>query len=157
MKREPFLSALRSGHHSALVVGMVIQQCFDKIQCDAAEEVFRGLPEMVAVFFHSELKPHFASEESIIQVFRDRLDKKHSQRIYSDHRYLISLIQDGSLEALNEFAVFLAAHIQFEEEEFYPTLEKILQPGEKQAVALYFEKTLPSFSEIEREKEPKPG
>lgn len=152
MEREKFLSGLRSGHHSALVIGMLIQQSYNKVQCNAAEDAIWGLHDMADCFFQTELKPHFAAEESLMAVFGKILNKKIKERILSEHRYMISLIQDGSLEALNEFAVVLAAHIYFEETEYYPILEKILKPEEKQAVALYFEKTLPSLEVVRKEK-----
>jgi hemerythrin len=157
MRKDLFLKPLKNGHHSALAMGLLIQQCAEKIQCDASNDALLGLREMVLVFFYSELKPHFATEESLMKTFGNRLNKGHSQRIRSEHSRMTILVQEGSLGALVEFSYLQAAHIEFEEKEFFTVLGDKLHPYEKEAVALYLGQTLPSNPVAELEKEASPG
>jgi hypothetical protein len=157
MNDEQFLAMLKFGHRFALCVGRVIRECAAKVQCDASLDALRGLPEMVGAFAANELKPHFAPEESLLGVFGARLDPQDDQRIRSEHRYMVSLIQDGSLEALNEFAGVMENHVRFEEEKFYPLLGKKTLPEEKRPSFCISRKPFFPASNMNRKRDrPKP-
>lgn len=144
MKREKFLMALTGMHHEALLVCQNIETACAIIRGDGMGHALEDLTEKVGYFFNKRLKPHLKAEEKITKALgpHSNAKKEDIQRLFTEHGRLKALLREGSLESLETFSKELKAHVQFEEWELFPLLEKNLTAEEKQAAALELEKTL---------------
>ena len=127
MKRSAALAPLSRDHHHALVVSMALVR--------ASEGTGRSSAQLFADFIVEHEARHFALEEELLlpAVSAGERGRLLGERIRADHRYLCQAAeqlrgaaQAPSIELLHELGSRLRAHVQLEERELFPYLEKTL-------------------------------
>jgi hemerythrin-like domain-containing protein len=130
MKRSEALAPLSRDHHVALVVAAVLERA-DRQGIDDATARFVD-------FCRSHELSHFALEEAVLlpAVGDDERGQAHASRVLEDHAYLRDALErlrraDASrdLGFVHEVGARLRAHVRVEEREFFPYLEKTLDPA----------------------------
>ena len=142
MKREKFLWPLTQGHHGGLMAARNALTRLAAIGSEEGEEL-RELSREVSDFFKMDLKDHFLGEDGLLRVFCARAgeDDIDAARIRKEHQVLQDLAGSSKREDMRRFAELLISHIHFEEDVFFPRVEKVLGPEDKVQV----EKGLLSF------------
>jgi hemerythrin-like domain-containing protein len=130
MKRHEALAPLSRDHHVALVVARELSRASPDRAEAAAKRFVRFLVEY-------ELK-HFALEESVLlPALPDHAEASTlAGRVREDHEHLraaMRQLQDSpraaNVESLHDLGAFLLAHVQMEERELFPYLERSLEPA----------------------------
>jgi hemerythrin-like domain-containing protein len=125
MKRHPALVPLSRDHHHALVLARRLKQATGEGASDAARAFLAQWEE--------EEREHFRVEEEILlpayAAYGD-LDQPAVVRALLDHvlirRDAGRLGDAPSLEVLHELGARLAAHVELEERELFPLIERAL-------------------------------
>jgi hemerythrin-like domain-containing protein len=125
MKRHPALVPLSRDHHHALVIARRLRQA---TAADAADSTRAFL-----VHWEEEEQAHFRLEEEILlPAYAARGDVGHPAiaRALLDHvmvrRDVLRLAEAPPLEVVHELGARLAAHVEFEEHELFPLIERTL-------------------------------
>lgn len=124
MKRHPSLVAYSREHHEALVLARRIERAAG----DAAAR--RSLCARVLEHYDVELALHFEAEEAHLLPGVAAVHPMLAARVREDHaalRGLIDRIGRQDDEALGAFATLLAEHTRFEEREFFPAYESLVE------------------------------
>jgi hemerythrin-like domain-containing protein len=131
-RRHDALVPLTHDHHHALHNLRLLLQAADE---GTEERVAAALA--FAEFFASHSVQHFREEEEEIFPLVIRLPDAPAEgitRIVSEHVMLHALVRElreqaaageASPETMNELAALLRQHIRFEEDELFPTIERI--------------------------------
>lgn len=124
MKRHPSLVAYSREHHEALVLARRIERAAG----DAAAR--RSLCARVLEHYDTELALHFEAEEAHLLPGVAAAYPTLAARVIDDHAALRGLVQrigGHDDEALGAFAALLAEHTRFEEREFFPAYESLVE------------------------------
>lgn len=130
MKRSKALAPLSREHHEALVVARELTRATPETAVAAAERFVRFLAQ-------HELA-HFAAEErALLPVLgSDEPERSLARRLREDHEYLRDAMRRLRAASVEPTAVFaeevgarLRAHVQMEERELFPHLERTLDPA----------------------------
>lgn len=133
MKRHPALVPLSRDHHHALVIARRLRRATDEDAADAARAFLAHWEE--------EEQTHFRSEEEILlPAYAARGDINHPAvaRSLLDHvliRRDARLLEHAPpLAALHELGARLAAHVELEEHDLFPLIERTLSESELAAL-----------------------
>jgi ketosteroid isomerase-like protein len=130
MKRSEALAPLSRDHHVALVVAAVLERA-DREGIDAAAARF-------VEFLTAHELSHFAQEEALLlpAVGDDDTGRALVARVLDDHAYLRDALErlrradaPKDLGFVHEVGARLRAHVRMEEREFFPYLERTLDPA----------------------------
>jgi hemerythrin-like domain-containing protein len=127
MKRHPALAPLSRDHHKALVIAMTLERAGAEGAREAAERYvdFLGMHEV----------GHFALEEAVLLPVVPAGEPGRSlvERVLDDHRWLREACarlerarEPPDPDRLHELGARLRAHVQLEERELFPYLERSL-------------------------------
>lgn len=123
MKRDTRLQHFSREHHQALVLALRIAKAAD-------EAAITGLLAAVPVFFRDELEAHFAAEErDLLPALAGSANAALAERTLDEHRqmrHVATRIAAGEVPALADFGKLLRAHVQFEEGELFPAVERAM-------------------------------
>lgn len=123
MKRSAALEPLSHDHHAGLVFAAEVRRAL-RAEADPAP-----LADDVAAFWRDHLVPHFRDEEAFVVPLLRTGAAATADRLVQEHEDLRALVQ--SVEAgpdaavLGAFADALVAHIRFEEQDAFPTAERL--------------------------------
>lgn len=144
MKREKFLEILSWEHHDGLVIALRLEKGLD----NGTE--LSTLQTYLNDQWKNALKDHFYNEEQyLIQpVQYYEMESAPIAEMLRQHKMMADLIasmeQKPDAEKIRKFIAALRVHIQFEEKELYPYIEKLLSPELKDKVyrclTLYYKK-----------------
>lgn len=133
MKRHRALVQLSRDHHHALVIARRLRKA---TATDAADATRAFL-----VHWENEEQAHFRVEEEILlPAYAARGDLSHPAiaRALLDHvmvrRDVLRLADAPPLEVVHELGARLAAHVEFEERELFPLIERTLSEPEMAAL-----------------------
>jgi hemerythrin-like domain-containing protein len=130
MKRAAALAPLSRDHHLALVVARELSRATPD-QADTAATRFQQ-------FLAQHELAHFALEETLLlpALPDEQQGRALARRVRDDHDYLRAATrhlqrspQAASVEFLHALGVRLRAHVQMEERELFPYLERTLDPA----------------------------
>jgi hemerythrin-like domain-containing protein len=133
MKREKFLWPLTQGHHGALVAARNVRERLSLLKEGETGSLLE-LSREVRLFFMEDLEGHFQGEENeLLKVFSNHVGPEDPdvKKILEDHRSLRALSKSMTKGELQLFADSLTAHVRFEEDVFFPRVEKMLTEEEK--------------------------
>jgi hemerythrin-like domain-containing protein len=129
MKRSEALAPLSRDHHVALVVARELSR---STEADAEAAATR----FVEFLARHELA-HFALEEAVLlpALGADDPATEFGRRVREDHEFLRSAMRrleksPRSLALVHDTGARLRAHVQMEERELFPYLERTLEPAE---------------------------
>jgi hypothetical protein len=125
MRRDVRLRELSRDHHHALVLARYIEAL-----C-AREAVDADAVALVRERFDSEIRPHFATEDILLDALEGRGVDELVSRTRDEHTTMLRLLERASTTdapCLCELARLLADHVRFEERELYPACEERLPP-----------------------------
>jgi iron-sulfur cluster repair protein YtfE (RIC family) len=135
-RRHESLIPLSREHHYGLLVCLRIHRGIEKHKADL--DWLSQRAEKVIRFFESDLKTHFAVEETIVFPAMSEIEETSTviEKLIEEHRAITSLIQRlqqvrGLLQLsrlLREFANLLEAHIRREERVLFPCYERNIPP-----------------------------
>jgi hemerythrin-like domain-containing protein len=146
MKREKFLWPLTQAHHEALMLAKRIRE---QIASSISEpSVGDTLCQAVQLFWDHELKPHFENENVLVKLFQNHVEASDSDvvKILQEHERLSAWGGAPTVDVLKSFADLLTVHIRFEEDVFFPRIEKKLLPEEKKEIGALLLKSRPAAS-----------
>jgi iron-sulfur cluster repair protein YtfE (RIC family) len=136
MKRVRALAPLSRDHHVALVVARKLSRAGPD-QAQAAGERF------VQFLAEHELR-HFAFEETVLlpALPNEQPARAFASRVRQDHDYLRAALRRlqsptevAGVEVLHDLGARLRAHVQFEERELFPYVERSLDPAVLEQIA----------------------
>ena len=125
MKRAAALIELSREHHAALALALHTRRA-----ALAGGETAEAMAATVIERYRSELRPHFEEEErTLLAPLRQAGETALIERLRNDHDALTAMVraltaQGDRRNQLLAFADRLAAHVRFEEREFFPVLER---------------------------------
>jgi hemerythrin-like domain-containing protein len=130
MKREKFLWPLTQSHHRGLVLAKQVREALSQ---ESSSSQVEALSRRVQELFNEELTQHFWDEEKLITLFEGNQGpgEPESVRLRREHRLLQRWGGEKSAESLRQFAELLTNHIRFEEDVFFPMVEKSLSEAVK--------------------------
>lgn len=139
MKRERFLYPLTHDHHHALVSVLRVKEWLQ--ECPAEGPVPALLKESALRFFTDQLERHFQEEEQYLLPYcgESPEEKKLKDRLQQDHRELRRIKGKQSASEWLEWAKLLREHIRWEEESWFPFLEKKIPGSEKEKLKEIFQ------------------
>jgi len=129
MKRSAALAPLSRDHHHALVIASALAR--------ADDATARSSAMLFADFIREHEARHFALEESLLLPALPDAERARqlAERVLADHRYLQDAARQlrlghpqPSVEVLRSIGARLRTHVQLEERELFPYLEKSLDP-----------------------------
>lgn len=130
MKRAPELRTLSVDHHHALVLA---KKAIEAGRSESVLEIDELWAE-VELKFSTELEPHFAIEEKLIEpALRARGHAELADKLNEDHAALRRFKlpgKGGTGEGLRLFGELLVAHIRFEERELFAVAEEVMSAEE---------------------------
>ncbi len=119
-KRHPGLQPFSRDHHHGLVQVQLLRKASKReepIRQQAADDFIQAWQE--------DIKTHFDEEEQYLLSY---MTEEHKKRILNEHKTLRELAQtiqsQPTSENLLTLSETLKAHIKWEENELFPTLEK---------------------------------
>ncbi|MBU4537612.1 MAG: hemerythrin domain-containing protein [Weeksellaceae bacterium] len=119
MKRHEALVQLSRDHHFGLLLCWKLKEGLKK---DVSVE---RMSKYINLFYHQNLKPHFAEEEETIFLI---LGNSHPliEEAISQHRQFEKMIADGfeTPEQIQVFRDLLELHIRTEERQIFPEIEE---------------------------------
>lgn len=119
MKRHEALVQLSRDHHFGLLLCWKLKEGLKK---DVSVE---RMSKYIHLFYHQNLKPHFAEEEETIFLI---LGNSHPliKEAISQHREFEKMITDGfeTPEQIKIFRDLLELHIRTEERQIFPVIEE---------------------------------
>jgi len=127
MKRSPALAPLSRDHHDALVVAMALTR--------ATAATAHGAALLFAEFIRESEARHFALEEALLlpSLPAGERGRRLAERVLADHRHLLEAAEalrlgerQPTVEFVRELGSRLRAHVQLEERELFPFLERTL-------------------------------
>ena len=125
MKRHPALASLSRDHHHALVLAQKLRR--------ATEEAIPAAALAFLSHWEAEESLHFRVEEEILlPAYAEHGDLRHPAitRMLEDHvrirRDADLLARQPSLLLLHQLGTQLAEHVQFEEHEVFPLIERTI-------------------------------
>jgi hemerythrin-like domain-containing protein len=141
MKRNIQLQPLSRQHHNGLLASLLLKKGLGK------KAALEELTNFIHFIWADELEIHFRQEETVLlPALAGNKDFPHelTDKLLEDHRYLAGIaqsIQSGSIdeEAIAQFAQRLEQHIRFEEREFFPRAEEVLNESELKAIGAQLE------------------
>ncbi len=129
MKRHPALVPLSRDHHHALVIARALRRA----TADTAAEAARTF----LAHWEAEERLHFRLEEEVLlPAYAADGDPSHPVvvRVLRDHmlirRDADRVAAHAALEQLHELGDRLAAHVELEEQELFPLIERTLPEPE---------------------------
>lgn len=130
MDRNENLHPLDWDHHYGLVVAQQLAGCEEE---EDSQEV-QDLKSKFLKQWHNHLKKHFRQEEDYLLPMIEVEVSNHPKniRVLKEHIHIKSLVYklENELEALpgllREIGNTLQAHIKFEERQFFPEVEQLL-------------------------------
>ena len=123
MPRIGPLLALSRDHHGALVIGR------DAKRAGAGNDSAVWLETLARVEEHWRLSmaAHFAEEERLISLAKEKLDADAVARVLSEHAELRVLATGPCMleprARLSRFGELVSAHVRYEERIFFPQLQ----------------------------------
>ncbi len=124
---------MTQGHHGALVAARNIRDRLSKLN-EGEKNTLVVLSQEISGLFARDLEPHFrGEEEELLKVFENHVgsDDSDIKKILQDHQTIRALSTSVTQKDLQLFADTLTAHIRFEEDVFFPRVEKTLTEEEK--------------------------
>jgi hemerythrin-like domain-containing protein len=130
VKRSSALAPLSRDHHHALVIASALSR--------ATEATAGSAARLFEDFIAEHERVHFALEESLLlpalpEGARGRL---LAERVRQDHRHLEEMAKQlerdsvrPTAELAHSIGVRLRGHVQMEERELFPYLERVLDPA----------------------------
>lgn len=126
MKRHAALQALSREHHTALVLALACARAASS----GSDEIILAASERVVRQFDTDLDPHFHQEEdALLPLLRDAGQDELVRRTLDDHallRAMVKMSRERNTTCLGEFAKTLSDHVRFEEQELFPTAERVV-------------------------------
>ncbi len=129
MKRHPALQPLSRDHHHALVIARRLRRATPDDAADAAHAFL--------AHWEGEEQKHFRIEEEVLlPAYATHGEMNHPAiaRALLDHvmirRDALRLADTPPLEVLHELGDRLAAHVELEERELFPLIERSLPEAE---------------------------
>jgi hemerythrin-like domain-containing protein len=128
MKRDPRLHGLTLDHNHALMLCTQLTKAI----AEGSFDVQRG--EALGELFDGEIEQHFRLEEELLLPALSAAGAVELvQRTEAEHATLRSLLQSarqGDVDAAEEFATALRAHVRFEEHELFAGAEEQLSDAQ---------------------------
>lgn len=139
MKRERFLHLLTHDHHHALVAALRVKEWLQGYP--AEDQIPTPLKESVLRFFMERLEKHFREEEQYLLPYCGEVpeEKALEGRLEEDHRELRRIREKQTAGEWLEWAKLLREHIRWEEEFWFPFLEKKIPQDEKERLKAIFQ------------------
>jgi hemerythrin-like domain-containing protein len=129
MKRSTAFAPLSRDHHHALVIASALTR--------AGEATARSSAMLFADYISEHEARHFALEEALLLPALPPGERARAlaDRVLADHQYLRDAARQlklrrlrPSVEVVHSIGTRLRAHVQLEERELFPYLERSLDP-----------------------------
>jgi len=141
VKRNAALASLSRDHHQVLVVAQRLSRASNQTAAEARQAFAR--------YWVAHGRRHFRLEEEVLlPAYAAYGDPHHPVvlRVLGEHvaiRQNADVLAGGAelpLDAIHEVGARLAGHVQLEERELFPMIERAMPPGELLAVARKLER-----------------
>jgi hemerythrin-like domain-containing protein len=140
IKRSKELVPLSKDHHEGLLFAWKIKQGL-RNGTDP-----KLIAEFIQWFWKADLQEHFRKEEEVLAVHLPK-DNELVLQMMEEHQELEALVRLCEMVVDDDIFIQLADgihnHIRFEERKLFPYAEKVIPPGELEAINLELVKTKP--------------
>lgn len=135
MKRHTHLQPLSRQHHNGLLMALLLKKGIAK------QASLEEMNQFIALNWEEDLKQHFEAEENILlpALAGSSFSLDLLARFHQEHQSIRDLVEkarnnSSSQADIVDFHSILESHIRFEEKEFFPQAEALLNDEQLEGI-----------------------